>query len=82
MKFLIPFLLSSICIYVLLSLPTIFGMGYEIDWVEEATLFQKIVGYITEGITLGFAWKIPVSILTGLIVNGLLWIKKEINLKE
>lgn len=36
------FLLSSIVIYILISLPTMLGIGYVIDWVPEATELQNL----------------------------------------
>lgn len=44
------FLASFILIYLLLSLPAVFGIGYVIDWVPEATLGQKFNGYAIEGL--------------------------------
>ena len=58
--------------YVLLSLLQILGFGYSIEWVPEATLYQKLKVYFVEG------WPIKFAIS---IVLGLLFILKrpEIN---
>jgi hypothetical protein len=38
------FLIKFVIVYVSISLPEIFGIGTVIDWVPEATLFQKLKG--------------------------------------
>ncbi|MBD8036729.1 hypothetical protein H9635_08240 [Solibacillus sp. A46] len=56
------FLLSFIVIYILISLPTMLGIGYVIDWMPEATELQKFKGYVMEGLTNNFLIKIVISI--------------------
>jgi len=59
------FLLGFIVIYILISLPAILGIGYVIDWVTEATFYQKFKGYVIEGFTTNYFPKIVISIVIG-----------------
>ena len=61
------FLLSSIVIYIMISLPTMLGIGYVIDWMPEATELQKFKGYVMEGLTNNYVIKIVISIIIGAI---------------
>ncbi len=45
------FILSFVITYLFLSLLLSFSIGYTIDWIPEATLTQKIKGYVIEGFT-------------------------------
>lgn len=63
------FLLSFIVIYILISLPTMLGIGYVIDWVPEATELQKFKGYVIEGLTNNYVIKIVISIIVGAIFS-------------
>ena len=63
------FLLSFIVIYILISLPTMLGIGYVIDWVPEATELQKFKGYVIEGLTNNYLIKIVISIIVGAIFS-------------
>ena len=63
------FLLSSIVIYLLISLPTMLGIGYVIDWMPEATELQKFKGYVMEGLTNNYVIKIVISIIIGAIFS-------------
>ena len=56
-------------IYLLISLPAMFGIGYEIDWVSEATFPQKLKGYVIEGIANNYLIKIAISILGSVIFS-------------
>ncbi|WP_404430732.1 hypothetical protein [Sutcliffiella horikoshii] len=58
--FIIPFI-----VYIVLSLPGIFGVGYVIDWVPEATIFQKVKGYVREGLTANSLLKLSIAIIVG-----------------
>ncbi|MFC2950016.1 hypothetical protein [Virgibacillus sediminis] len=63
------FLISFVSVYVLISLPAILGVGYVIDWVPEATLFQKFKGYVIDGVTDNFLIKIIISCIVGIVVS-------------
>ena len=69
------FLLSFIVIYILISLPTMLGLGYVIDWVPEATELQKFKGYVIEGLTNNYLIKIVISIIVGAIFSFFLQIR-------
>lgn len=66
------FLLGFILIYLLLSLPAVFGIGYVIDWVPEATLGQKFNGYVIEGLKNQFLLKSLCAVIAGLVLSRLL----------
>ncbi|WP_349408176.1 hypothetical protein [Pseudalkalibacillus sp. SCS-8] len=66
-----PFIAYSIVAYLLLSLPFIFGLGYEIDWIAGASLLQKLKGYILTGLTYGYMWKLIASIVVGMVGSSL-----------
>lgn len=51
-------------VYLILSLPALFGIGLVIDWVPEATLLQKINGYVLIGLTDNYVFK---CVMAGLI---------------
>lgn len=70
------FFLSFIVTYILISLPAMFGIGYVIDWVPEATFIQKFKGYIIEGFINNYLIKLVVSLIVG-IIFGLLFLPKR-----
>lgn len=59
------FLLGFIIVYILISLPAMFGIGYVIDWVPDATFLQKFKVYVIEGLTNNSLTKIVISIIVG-----------------
>lgn len=69
--------LSSIVIYLLISLPTMLGIGYVIDWMPEATELQKFKGYVMEGLTNNYVIKIVISIIIGAIFSFFLQNRNE-----
>ncbi|MCK2157447.1 hypothetical protein [Exiguobacterium sp. 17-1] len=66
------FLLSFILIYLLLSLPSFFGIGYVIDWVPEATLGQKFNGYVIEGLGNQFLLKSLCAVIASMVLSLLM----------
>ncbi|MDQ0233198.1 hypothetical protein [Metabacillus malikii] len=63
------FFLGFIVIYILISLPSMFGIGYVIDWVPEATFYQKIKGYVIGGLENNYLVKIISSAIVGIIFS-------------
>lgn len=63
------FILSFIIVYVLISIPAMLGIGYVIDWVPEATLLQKLGGYVKEGLSNNYLLKIVISLIVALIIS-------------
>lgn len=61
-----------IIVYVVISLPAMLGIGYVIDWIPEASLSQKLKGYVIEGLTNGFHLKIAISAIASLVLIFLL----------
>ncbi|WP_404469510.1 hypothetical protein [Sutcliffiella horikoshii] len=59
------FFIITFIVYIVLSLPGIFGVGYVIDWVPEATIFQKVKGYVREGLSTNFLLKLSITIIVG-----------------
>ncbi len=59
------FFIITFIVYIVLSLPGIFGVGYVIDWVPEATIFQKVKGYVREGLSTNFLLKLFIAIIVG-----------------
>lgn len=66
------FTLMFIVIYIFLSLPSMLGIGYVIDWIPEASLWQQIKGYVIEGLTNGFQFKIIISAIVSVGLIALL----------
>ncbi|TFE00582.1 hypothetical protein [Jeotgalibacillus salarius] len=64
---------SFIAFYILLSLPGMLGIGYVIDWTSEATLFQKLRGYVLEGLVSHFYVKVAVSIVISAVLSIFLY---------
>ena len=65
------FLLTFVFVYVLISVPSILGMDYVIDWVSEASLLQKLKGYGMESLIKNFMIKTVIAIIVGLVVSSL-----------
>ena len=63
------FLITFVVVYVLISLPTIFGVGYVIDWVPEATIFQRFRGYVIDGLLNNFPEKAVIACIVGIVVG-------------
>ncbi|WP_214769393.1 hypothetical protein [Exiguobacterium sp. s133] len=63
------FLLSFIIVYLVLSLPALFGIGFVIDWVPEATLLQKINGYVLIGLTDNYLFKFVIAGLISIVLQ-------------
>lgn len=59
-------------VYLILSLPALFGIGLVIDWVPEATLLQKINGYVLVGLTDNYLFKCVMAGLISVVLNLLL----------
>jgi len=62
------FWMTVILVYFLLSLPIMLGIGYVVDWVPEATAFQKFNGYVIGGLAEKSFVKLIVSFILGAIV--------------
>ena len=69
------FFLSFVVVYVFLSLPAMFSVGYVIDWVPETTFLQKFKVYVFEGILNNYVLKIIVSAILSLLF--IFFIKKR-----
>ncbi len=63
------FMTALISVYVLISLPAIFSFGYVIDWVPEATLFQKFKAYVVDGLINNFILKVVIAVITAAIIS-------------
>lgn len=63
------FFIITILVYILLSLPGIFSLGYVIDWIPDATVFQKARGYVVEGLGANFLLKILIAVIAGLFTS-------------
>ena len=63
------FLIIFVLVYVSISLPEIFGIGTVIDWVDEATFFQKLKGYVIEGLLNNFLGKTVIACIVGIVVS-------------
>jgi len=68
------FILSFVITYLFLSLLLSFSIGYTIDWIPEATLTQKIKGYVIEGFTRFNIIKLLIAAGGGTLY-GLLYLK-------
>ncbi|MFK3986387.1 MULTISPECIES: hypothetical protein [Exiguobacterium] len=55
------FMLVFVSVYLLMSLPSMLGIGYVIDWIPEAALLQKLKGYVIDGFTHNSLFKIVFS---------------------
>lgn len=63
------FIVGFSVVYILMSLPAMLGLGYVIDWVPEATVLQKITGYVVEGLINNYIIKLVVSLIVGVIYS-------------
>lgn len=63
------FIFGFIVVYLLISLPTMLGIGYVIDWIPETTLLQKFKGYVVEGLTSNYLIKMVISVIFGVIFS-------------
>ncbi|WP_442600180.1 hypothetical protein [Neobacillus sp. D3-1R] len=62
-------LIIFLTIYLLVSLPDILGVGFVvIDWVPEASFFQKITGSVINGITENYIYKLAIAFAVTLFV--------------
>lgn len=64
------FTLMFIMVYIVISLPAMLGIGYVIDWIPEATVFQKIKGYAIEGLANNYLSKTVVSGIISVIIQS------------
>ena len=62
------FVITFISVYVLISLPAILGIRYVIDWVPEATIFQKFNGYVVNGLAENSLIKIVIAFIVAFVV--------------
>lgn len=62
-------ILVFLIVYLALSLPTLFGIGLVIDWVPEATLLQKINGYVLIGLTDNYLFKFVIAGLISIVLQ-------------
>lgn len=72
------FIKIFITTYLLVCLPDLLGLNYVIDWLPEATIVQKIKGYLIGGLFYNFVYKFFIAIIvpTGaLLVSKLLYNK-------
>ncbi|WP_339148846.1 MULTISPECIES: hypothetical protein [unclassified Sutcliffiella] len=63
------FLILTIVVYLSLSLPSMLGIGYVIDWVPEATAFQMAKGYVGQGLKANFPLKLLIAVIVALIAS-------------
>ncbi|QFT87596.1 hypothetical protein FIU87_02940 [Bacillus sp. THAF10] len=63
------YLITFISVYILISLPAMFGFGFVIDWDPEATLYQKVKGYVTEGLFSYVLFKIVIANVVAILVS-------------
>lgn len=71
--------IAFVFVYVLISLPAILGIGYIIEWVPEATLFQKIKGYVVEGLLNNFLIKVVIAFIVGIVVSLVISKRRQTN---
>lgn len=64
------FALAFIVIYVVISLPAMLGIGYVIDWIPEASVFQKIKGYTIEGLANNYLFNSVVSGIISVLIQS------------
>ncbi|GKV70214.1 hypothetical protein NCCP2716_27120 [Sporosarcina sp. NCCP-2716] len=55
--------------YLLMSIPAMLGVGQVIDWVPEATVFQKVSGTFVSALTDHVALKLTASAVLALLVS-------------
>ncbi|PIC58055.1 hypothetical protein CSV80_16050 [Sporosarcina sp. P12(2017)] len=61
--------ITSVLVYISISLPAILGIGYVIDWVPEATWYQKFIEYLIEGLLNNILIKTIIASLVGIVVS-------------
>ncbi|MGD6830588.1 hypothetical protein ACQCT5_00405 [Sutcliffiella halmapala] len=62
-------ILTFIIIYILLSLPTMFGFGWSVEWVQGATFFQKMKVHLSEGLFGYWFPKVLIAGIAGILVS-------------
>jgi len=70
-------LITFVVAYVLISLPAIFGIGFVIDWVPEATLFQKVKGYLADGLFGHVLIKIGIAVVAVFVFHFILTARRQ-----
>ncbi|MER2124796.1 MAG: hypothetical protein ABS936_12125 [Exiguobacterium indicum] len=60
---------TIVTVYLLLSVPSLLGIGRVIDWVPEATILQIIHVTVVEGLTENFFLKCMISITISLFIR-------------
>lgn len=60
---------TIVTVYLLLSVPSLLGIGRVIDWVPEATTLQIIHVTVVEGVTENFFLKCMISITISLFIR-------------
>ena len=63
------FLGCFVFVYTLISLPAILGIGNVIEWVPEATLFQKFKVYVVDGLGNNFIVKSVIASMVAVVVT-------------
>lgn len=77
MKSIKRFLIIFVLLYILLSLPKMLGFGFEIDWVQEATVLQKLKVYVVEGFKRNYVKKLIIASIASLIANVIILNKAD-----
>ena len=76
------FAFAFIVIYVMLSLPAMLGIGYVIDWIPEASVFQKIKGYAIEGLANNYLFKLVVSGIISVLIQSYFYKVRNIEVDD
>lgn len=63
------FFITFVLVYIAISLPAIVGIGYVIDWIPEATWYQKLKGYVMDGLQNHFLIKTIIASIAGIVVS-------------
>ncbi|MFA9559437.1 hypothetical protein ACERII_19185 [Evansella sp. AB-rgal1] len=71
--------ISIVSVYIVMSIPAIFGIGYVIDWVPDATLFQKIKGHVMTGFVENFLFKMVLACSVGITTSFLISRRQKIS---
>lgn len=77
MKNIFRFIIISLSIYIVLSMPMILGYGVEICFVEGVSPFSKVKAYLITGLENGFLAKLLISIASTITLLIVLKIKKK-----
>lgn len=64
------FIASFIVCYLLMSVPTMLGIGTVIDWVPEATFAQKLKAYLFEGAAIKIVFSASTSIVISMLLTN------------